>query len=194
VNPTEIQVNECVGIAWSTGGGTSNVTIKRNGQIVQGNAGLSGQEQDCLGAPGTYNYQLVALDDQGQTEAQDINVQVLQSQLPTSIPVPQATDTTIPNEPVTIISFFADPSLIDLNNGCTLLEFQITGPVAMTQLTRTDEGGNSEKLSQDVISPFRDCPDASLVGQVLSYQLDAQGEFMGAGADTAFVQVTFVGG
>jgi len=77
VSPTEIQVNNCVGIAWSTGGGTSNVTIKRNGQIVQGNAGLSGQEQDCLSAPGTYNYQLVATDTKGQTETQEVNVQVV---------------------------------------------------------------------------------------------------------------------
>jgi len=45
VSPTEIQVNDCVGIAWSTGGGTSNVTINRNGQIVQGNAGLNGQSK-----------------------------------------------------------------------------------------------------------------------------------------------------
>ena len=51
VSPTEIQANDCVGIAWSTGGGTSKVTLKRNGQIVQDNAGLSGQEQVCLAHP-----------------------------------------------------------------------------------------------------------------------------------------------
>ena len=203
VNPTDIQVNDCVAIAWSTGGGTTKVTLKRNGQIVQDNAGLSGNLQDCLTAAGTYNYQLVASDKTGQTATQDVNVQVVQAQPPTATPepqptdtpAPQPTDTPVPAEPVKITSFTANPSQIDLNNGCTLLDFQITGPAGSAQLyrmTKTDR--NPILLAQDPMAPYKDCPDGSFAGQTLVYQLDAQSELIGGGSDTAFVEVIFAGG
>ena len=148
VNPTEIQANACVGIAWSTGGGTAKVTLKRNGQTVQDNAGLSGQEQDCLAAPGTYNYQLIASDNKGQTETQDVNVQVVQTQPPTATPAPQPTDTPVPQptntpapQPPTIIYFAitsdGNNQVSQINAGeCVVLTWRFEGQDWHTGISR----------------------------------------------------------
>ena len=195
VTPTEIQANDCVGIAWSTGGSTSKVTLKRNGQTVQDNAGLNGQEQDCLGAPGTYNYQLVASDNKGQTETQDVNVQVVQAQPPTATPAPQPTDTPAPQptatpapQPPTII-FFAITSdgtnqVSQINAGeCVILTWRFEGQdLAYSQITR-----NGEQIVSDpqMEGGQNDCPP---VGR-MNYQLKVDSEFGGSATREAVLEV-----
>ena len=182
VNPTEIQVNDCVSIAWSTGGGTSRVTLKRNGQIVQDNAGLSGQEQDCLSAAGTYNYQLVAADPSGQTATQEVNVQVMEPQQPTATP-----------EAPPVITFFAVTSdgtnvVTQVNLGeCVFLTWGFQGTsLAATSLTR-----NGTVIASDFGSheSYKDClTDPALVGTV-QYQLKVDSEFSGSATRDAQVDV-----
>jgi len=191
VNPTEIQPNACVGIAWSTGGGTSKVTIKRNGQIVQGNAGLNGQEQDCLAAPGTYNYQLVASDNTGQTETQEVNVQVVQSQPPTATPEPQP-PTATPEAPPTIsyLAVTSDGSNVvsQVNLGeCVLVTYGFEG----TSLAASTLLRNGQAIDFDVASPgsTQDClTDPALVGTV-NYTLKVDSEFSGSATRDAQVEV-----
>jgi ABC-type amino acid transport substrate-binding protein len=182
VSPTELQVNDCVAIAWSTGGGTTRVTLKRNGQIVQDNAGLNGQEQDCLGAVGTYNFQLVAADNTGQTSTQDVNVQVVQTQPPT--PTPEAPP---------VITFFAVTSdgtnvVSQVNLGdCVFLTWGFQG----TSLAATSLSRNGVSIYSDFgpNESYKDClEDPALVGTV-QYRLKVDSEFSGSATRDTQVEV-----
>ncbi|MEA3335144.1 MAG: transporter substrate-binding domain-containing protein [Chloroflexota bacterium] len=71
VQPSTISVNQCVTVAWSTGGGTEHVRIRRNGATVQDNAGHNGSLQDCLGSTGAYVYEIEASNREGTTIGQE---------------------------------------------------------------------------------------------------------------------------
>jgi polar amino acid transport system substrate-binding protein len=60
VVPNAIEVNQCVQIAWDTGGGTTNVKLLRDGSVILDNAPLGGNTQDCLNSAGTKGYRLEA--------------------------------------------------------------------------------------------------------------------------------------
>jgi hypothetical protein len=84
VNPSQIAQNQCVTVAWNTGGGTTNVRLLRNGQIVLDNAPLSGATQDCIGQGGSFTYQLEARNPAGQLDARSALVNVT----PLATPIP----------------------------------------------------------------------------------------------------------
>jgi polar amino acid transport system substrate-binding protein len=67
VSPYQISAGQCVTIAWSVGGGTSYSRILRNSQIIIDNAGVSGQQIDCLDQAGSYTYRLEASNPAGDT-------------------------------------------------------------------------------------------------------------------------------
>lgn len=84
VNPGQIMQNQCVTVAWNTGGGTTSVRLARNGQIVLDNAPLSGTVQDCIGQGGSFTYQLEARNPAGQLDARPALVNVT----PLATPIP----------------------------------------------------------------------------------------------------------
>jgi hypothetical protein len=76
VTPEQINIGACVNISWTTGGGTSWVTIVRGEYTVWDNAPLSGNVQDCPDASGQYDYRLVAFNPQDQRVREDRTVTV----------------------------------------------------------------------------------------------------------------------
>ncbi len=84
VNPSQIAQNQCVTVAWNTGGGTTNVRLLRNGQVVLDNAPLSGVTQDCIGQGGSFTYQLEARNPAGQLDSRSALVNVA----PLATPIP----------------------------------------------------------------------------------------------------------
>lgn len=79
VNPTQIEVNQCVLVTWATSGGTSQVQLKRNGAIVIDNAQLAGSAQDCLSVAGTVVYRLEARSANGQLDSRELAVIVTEA-------------------------------------------------------------------------------------------------------------------
>ncbi len=77
VTPNQIAVGECVGLAWSVGGGATYSRILRNGAVLLDNAGFNGQQQDCLDQEGSYTYVLEAQNAAGETVTQQQAVTVV---------------------------------------------------------------------------------------------------------------------
>jgi ABC-type amino acid transport substrate-binding protein/heat shock protein HslJ len=75
-DPTNIVAGNCVVLSWKAGGGTTNLRLSRNGQVILDNAPLTGQAQDCLQKPGSIGYSLVAKNPQGQQTQADVFVNV----------------------------------------------------------------------------------------------------------------------
>ena len=179
VNPTQINVDQCVILAWSTSGGTSSVRVLRNGGVVQDGANLSGSIQDCPGQAGAITYSLQASNRVGQMVSRDATLQV---------DAPQATPTPAP-QPPTIDGFSASPTEFKPNNLCTNLKWSISGSgLAAVTLTR-----NGQQIAgPDASSPTQDCVDAGLAGQDVIYELKADAEFGGSAVEQ--LVVPFPGG
>lgn len=60
VSPNQIEVGDCVGVAWSVGGDADRVQIRLNGQVALDNAGFKGNEQHCPDDSGSYVYRVEA--------------------------------------------------------------------------------------------------------------------------------------
>jgi heat shock protein HslJ len=76
VSPSSIQVGDSVNIVWSTGGGTSWVTILRDEYTVLDNAPFEGSIMDQPDTVGTVTYEVLAYNPQDQTANQKQQVQV----------------------------------------------------------------------------------------------------------------------
>lgn len=79
VNPGEIELGQCVEINWRTSGGTSWVTILRDGAVLQDNAPLTGTWQDCPSNAGSVLYGIIAYNPTDQTAKQQQTVTVTES-------------------------------------------------------------------------------------------------------------------
>jgi polar amino acid transport system substrate-binding protein len=86
--PGQINLGECVTVAWSTGGGTAFTRLFRDGTIIQDNAPINSSVQDCPNSAGTVTYQLQAFNVASAMVSQDARVQVIQAQ-PTNTPAPE---------------------------------------------------------------------------------------------------------
>jgi polar amino acid transport system substrate-binding protein len=181
VNPGQIDVNQCVTVAWSTSGGTSSVRLLRDGSVIQDNAGLSGSLQDCLSQPGRANYRLEARNGAGSTVTADAGVDVNAPQQPTATPVPP-TPTPQPQAPV--INFFsADPNQIEAGQ-CVILAWSFTGQdLATSTITR-----DGQTVASDVPldGSQEDCPPGA---GTVTYTLRVDAEFGGSAQQSSQVNV-----
>ncbi|MEA3335143.1 MAG: transporter substrate-binding domain-containing protein [Chloroflexota bacterium] len=197
VTPSKINVNECVLVAWSTSGGTDHVRLYRAGNVVQDDAGLQGQIQDCLSQLGDVIYTLEASNRVGARVTQDASVLVepepVQPTVEPPTPVPPTATAVPPTatpEPPTptpqpptavpppvITSFSAVPSELAPQTNCTNLSWTYQGSdIAAVWLSRNDQ----QLAGPDAQSPYQDCLDQSLAGQDMVYQLKVDGEFSGS--------------
>jgi heat shock protein HslJ len=85
VDPSQIELGQCVQITWRTGGGSSLVQILRNGIMVLDNGPLEGAAQDCLQTADTYTYRLIAINSAGDAVTQDASTTVTEA--PTQNPL-----------------------------------------------------------------------------------------------------------
>jgi heat shock protein HslJ len=77
VEPGQIEVNQCVQVAWGVGGTVDLIQILRDGVIIYDHAPFNGLEQDCtLNAAGTYVYSIEASNNAGQTDSRTATVVV----------------------------------------------------------------------------------------------------------------------
>lgn len=181
VSPPEIQVNQCVNIAWSTSGGTEAVRLLRNGNLVQEGLGLSGSLQDCLNNAGEVVYTLVASNRVGDAISQDASTRVVAPAEPTATPVPP-TATPPPQAPV--INFFrAEPNQINQGE-CVNLSWSFTGQdLAAVTITR-----DGQPIASDVPidGSQQDCPPNA---GTVTYTLKVDAEFGGSAQQSAQVNV-----
>ncbi|MBE2223258.1 MAG: transporter substrate-binding domain-containing protein, partial [Anaerolineae bacterium] len=123
VSPNQIEVNQCVTVNWSTGGGTSYVRLLRNGNVILDDAAHSGALPDCLSAAGTYTYRLEASGN-GQTKSAEQKVTVNAAPQPTATPNPliniQWRLTNLNGTPPTstITTVFDNSGHVSGNDGC----------------------------------------------------------------------------
>jgi heat shock protein HslJ len=76
VSPNQIADGDYVDLNWSTGGGTSQVDILKDGQPFIQDADLTGYAQDQPSPAGTYTYQVVASNAAGEQVTQQKSVNV----------------------------------------------------------------------------------------------------------------------
>lgn len=74
--PNQLETGQCTTISWSVGGGTTNVRLLKNGNVIVDNGSFSSSMPDCLEAAGQYVYRLEAHGSNGQTETQESTVTV----------------------------------------------------------------------------------------------------------------------
>jgi heat shock protein HslJ len=123
VNPNQIEVNQCVTVNWSTGGGTSYIRLLRNGNVILDDAAHSGALPDCLNSAGTYTYRLEASGN-GQTTSAEQRVTVNAAPQPTATPNPlvniQWTLTDLDGTPPTgtITTIFDNNGQVSGSDGC----------------------------------------------------------------------------
>lgn len=75
-DPKNILAGNCIVLSWKAGGGTNNLRLSRDGQVILENAPITGQAQDCLQKPGSVGYSLVARNPQGQQTQADVFVNI----------------------------------------------------------------------------------------------------------------------
>jgi len=154
VSPSQLQAGECVGLAWSVGGGTTYSRILRNGDVIVDDAGYKGQQMDCLEAPGGYTYQLEAQNNatgQVVSQQQSVNVTEAAAQNPLAGTRWQVTafgfGPVIPGSTLTMA--FSPDGRVNGSSGCnsysaTYLvngsELSMTPPVGTGMMCATPEG------------------------------------------------------
>jgi heat shock protein HslJ len=71
-----IELGQCVQISWSTGGGTDNVKLLRDGVVILDGAQLGGNAQDCPGTTGSKTYRVEARNRVGDLASEEQQVSV----------------------------------------------------------------------------------------------------------------------
>ena len=152
VDPPAITAGQCVNIYWQVSGQVSSVTLLINGASVWPNAPLSGNFQDCTGAPGQLVIQLMAQGPGGSTQ-QQVTVNVSAPQQPTATPAPQPTATPAVQPPV-INGFTLAPNTVS-PGGCTVVSWTTGGGTTSVDLLRD----NSPIFDNAPLnSQVQDCP------------------------------------
>jgi hypothetical protein len=148
VNPNQIQVNECVNVSWSVGGGATLIQIKRNGVVVLDNAPFSGEGQECHSESGTVTYRVEASNSAGQTVFKEETITVEQA---------------VPPSPVLVIhSFTVSADEIALGE-CVVLSWEFEG--TDLALVRVFRGEDVILTDPPNMGTHQDCPPAA--GQVI---------------------------
>jgi heat shock protein HslJ len=77
-SPTTIEQGGCVTLSWTTGGGTTQVELSRDGGVIWTGSDLNGSLPDCdlSKEPTVVQYTLVARNNAGVADARDATVQV----------------------------------------------------------------------------------------------------------------------
>ena len=165
VNPTQIQLGQCVQLSWQVNGNVTGVNVFRNGNAIWVNGPSVGTLPDCPPQAGNINYEIQA-NGPGGTARADQTITVYQAPPPTA---------TIPPQPPPVITAFdVQPTQIDLG-ACVSLTWQVNGTVSSVRLLRNGQVilDNAQNLGG-----ASDCPTnpGSMV-----YRLEASG----AGQTTA---------
>jgi heat shock protein HslJ len=79
VNPSQLKVGACVTIAWNASGGVASSRLLRDKTVINENAGLNGQQQDCPDKAGGYTYALEVQNAAGQRVTQQQGVTVTEA-------------------------------------------------------------------------------------------------------------------
>ena len=159
VNPTQIQVGQCVQIGWEVYGNVSGVNIFRNGNPIWVDGPSIGTLQDCPVEAGQVAYEIQA-NGPGGTARADQFVTVLEETPPTATPAPQP--------PPQIFTFNVQPASILLSE-CVNIDWSIGGTLDDVRLLRD---GQTILDGAPNMLQISDCPTRA--GQVV-YRLEAVG-------------------
>lgn len=159
VTPNQVEVGQCVQIYWNTGGGTSNVQLKRNNAVVLDGAPLTGQTQDCPAAAGTVTYSVEARNPQGDVVTDSAAVTV--SDAPPQNPLANTNwvlgtidVNNIPLPNTTLTAYFSADGGLGGNGGCNPFNSNYTvngtsliiGPISSGQVFCGEDINNQEQL------------------------------------------------
>lgn len=123
-DPAQVTVGQCVNVDWGVQGSVTNITVRNQFRVLWDNAPLSGNVQDCTGAPATVEYTIVANGPGGTSQANDY-VNVVQA---TAVPTP-------PGQLPTINSFTVTPSQLQAGQ-CVQINWDASGSTVLVQLQR----------------------------------------------------------
>ncbi len=159
VNPTTIQLGQCVQINWETSGDVSAVNIFRNGSPIWVNGPAIGTLQDCPQQPGQFIYEIQASGPGGTARA---------DQAVTVVEAPPPTPTLAPQPPPVITQFNVQPGQIELGS-CVDVTWSVQGTVDYVRLVRNgqvilDNAANTGSVG--------DCPTTP---GAITYHLEATG-------------------
>ena len=165
VNPTQIQLGQCVQLSWQVNGNVTGVNVFSNGNPIWVNGPSVGTLPDCPNQAGNVNYEIQANGPGGTARADQI-VTVYQAPPPTA---------TIPPQPPPVITAFdVQPTQIDLG-ACVSLTWQVNGTVSSVRLLRN---GQTILDNAQNVGSASDCPANP---GTMVYRLEASG----AGQTTA---------
>ena len=140
VDPSQINVGQCVDIRWEVKGQIDVVRIYQGGVVIRDNAPVSGTQQECPVGPGTAVYTIEAIGAGGNSRLQR-NVTIVQ---PTSVPAtntPYPTDvpppTATPKPPV-INSFTVNPGQIPAGE-CVTVSWNVSGSTEYVRLLKNGQ-------------------------------------------------------
>jgi polar amino acid transport system substrate-binding protein len=155
VNPTQIQVGQCVNISWGTSGGTVRVQVKRDSDVILDNAPFAGSVQDCPQSAGTPTYSVVAFNSAGQSvnRQQAVNV--------TEAP---------PENPLAGTSWL----LIQYNNGQGAVASVLTGTTLTAQFGASGQLNGSAGCNTYSASYIADATTLSVGSVIASQQFCAE--------------------
>ncbi|MCB0205620.1 MAG: transporter substrate-binding domain-containing protein [Anaerolineae bacterium] len=147
LNPTTLQVGQCLIAQWNVQGDVNDVQLLRNNAVLWDGAPFIGSMQDCPPGTGQMSYTLVANGPGGSSQAvQYANVTAVSPTntpvpQPTDTPVPQPTDTPVPQPTDTPVAPTATP-LPSVDGSWTVTGINGASPVGGVTLTSDFVRGN----------------------------------------------------
>ncbi len=137
VDPSQINVGQCVSIVWQVSGNVNTVRILRGGNPIWDGAPISGSSSDCPPGNGRIAYTIEAIGPGGTSrEQRDVTI-VQPTPPPTAVP-PTATPPVIPTatpQPPTINSFVVSPSQITAGQ-CVNVTWNVGGGASRVNVLR----------------------------------------------------------
>lgn len=127
VSSNEITVGECVKLKWKVNGDVTNVTLQRDDTILQDQAPVQGNFDDCPNTIGQVFYHLIAVGPGGSTQSDEL-VNVTDKPVPTPPPL----------VPPSITQFDVNPQTIKIGS-CVDIKYMVTGDADNINITRNGE-------------------------------------------------------
>jgi heat shock protein HslJ len=179
-NPSQLKVGECVAVSWSASGGVASSRVLRDKTVINENAGLSGQQQDCPDKAGGYTYAFEVQNAAGQrvTQQQAVSVTEAAPQNPLagtrwqvqslSDPVTSSVNPILPGTTLTM-EFSADGKVAG-SSGCNT--YTSTYVVNGSQLTLTPPVGTQLLCAEPAGIMEQESAFLALLPSVGAYAID----------------------
>jgi len=156
VNANEITLGGCVKLKWKVNGDVTDVTLQRDDIVIQDQAPVQGNREDCPDTTGQVVYHLIAVGPGGRVQA-DEPVNVTEKPIPSPPPL----------VPPSITLFDVSPQTVKVG-GCVDIKYKVTGDTDYISISKNGQIILDNAPDEYVIS---DCLDE--LG-TFTYRIDAK--------------------